>query len=144
MGTWEIIDSFFQKLSWFTPIVPNLVFLANHYPEIKGVGKMTCLNPTGTLKRPRLIGLKVEYFCYRRKDYLDVFVEKMNKILDDFANFRRQKIDLTDVEKREQKGKTICYLRWEKFNRNVRNFIKSKTIVTAQENIEVLPIEYII
>ena len=140
MGTWEIISSFFQKLSWFTPIVPNHVFLANHYPEIKGVGEMTCPNPTGTLKRPRLIGLKVEYFCYRGKHYLDVFVEKMNKILDDFANFRRQKIDVTDVEKREQKGKTICYLRWEKFNRNVRNFRKSKTIVTTQENIEVLPI----
>lgn len=34
---------------------------------------------------------------------MDVFVEKMNKILSGFANFCRQKIDTIYVEKREHK-----------------------------------------
>lgn len=69
------------------------------------MGEMACPSPTGTLKRPRLIGLKVknEYFFYRREDCLDVFVEKMNKILSGFAHFCRQKIDTIYVEKREHK-----------------------------------------
>ena len=31
-----------------------------------------------------------EYFCYKGEDCLDVFVEKMNKILDNFAHFPRK------------------------------------------------------
>ena len=69
MGTWEIIGLFFQKLSWFAPIVQNLWYLENPYSEIKTVGEMACPSPTGTLKRPRLIGLKVknEYFFIEEK-----------------------------------------------------------------------------
>ena len=54
---------------------------------------------------------KNEYFCYRGEDCLDVFAEKMDKILSNFAKFLGQKlIALTDDQKTEHKDKRVCYL----------------------------------
>lgn len=41
--------------------------------------------------------------------------------IDNFANFARQKIDITDDEKKEKKVKTVCYLCDEKFDQNLRS-----------------------
>ena len=37
-----------------------------------------------------------EYFSYREQDCMDVFVEKIEKIIDNFANFLKQKMIFTE------------------------------------------------
>ena len=71
-----------------------------------------------------------------------MFAEKINKILDSFANIPRQKqMNMTDEEKRKHEAKTFCYLRCEKINKKAGNL---ETIVTTQGNIGGLPIPYVI
>ena len=54
---------------------------------------------------------------------MEVFVGKVNKILDDFATFPRLKvISLTD-DKKEHSVKTVCYLCGEKIDQGKINFI---------------------
>ena len=52
-----------------------------------------------------MLNWKNEYF--QGKDCLDVFVKKMNKILDNFENFPRQKIDMTMMKKESIKLKAF-------------------------------------
>ena len=55
------------------------------------------------------------------------FLKKINKILDGFVNFLRQKhVNMTDEEKRKHKAKTFCYLCREEFNKNAGNCCKVK------------------
>ena len=52
---------------------------------------------------------KNEYFCYEEEDWLDVFLEKRNKIEVSFAYFiKKIKIDMTADETREHKTKKAC------------------------------------
>ena len=76
---------------------------------------------------------------------MDLFVEKMNKVID-FSNSFRQKIQYKRqmTKKRKYKAETICYLCVDKFNGNVKNFYNVKDIVTIQESIKELPIQYVI
>ena len=56
------------------------------------------------------IEIKDEYFHYRGEDCLDVVIEKVYEILEDFVNSYKRKIIMTYVGKKHQKAKTICYL----------------------------------
>ena len=59
MGTWQLIGTFFQKLSWCSSIVVTFMFLVYPYPEIW----TACKNdphpqrPNKTRQSPGLIGL---------------------------------------------------------------------------------------
>ena len=75
---------------------------------------------------------------------MDAFVEKMDKIQDNFVNFSRQKeIVKTYREERKHARKPTYYLCGKRFNQNEILF-KSETIATIQKNIEVLPFCYVI
>ena len=77
------------------------------------------------------IGLENEYFYYIGEDCLDVFVERMDEILTNFATFERTKIlSMTDGEKMEHSAATGCYICDEKFNQ--KDFKKSKIIAITQ------------
>ena len=52
-----------------------------------------------------------------------MFVEKMNKILHNFATVSRPKrVNLTCDEQKEGHVKAVCYLCGEKYNDNVKHF----------------------
>ena len=66
---------------------------------------------------------KNKYFFYWWEASLDSFSEKIDTILDGFAQFlRKTKINMTRDGKVEYKAKTFCYLCNYKNNVDMKNF----------------------
>lgn len=58
------------------------------------------------------IGHENGYFSDIEEDCLDVFVQKLNEILTDFANFEREmEMLMIDEQKRKYRETRVCYLR---------------------------------